>query len=75
MVRKDQLLNHEAVPTVFCFSQPAKRRKLSEMREARALYHSIIDDLLAGSSVAPQSSTGESQPATRDIAMNTVWLV
>ena len=64
---KRPTLKPEVIPTVFCFSQPAKRRKLSEMREARALRHSIIDDLLAGSSAAPQSSTGEPLPATRDI--------
>ena len=39
------------------------------MRETRALHHSIIDDLLAGSSVAPESNTGESLPATRDIGI------
>ena len=66
---KRPTLKPEAVPTVFCFSQPAKHRKLSKMREARALHRSIIDDLLSGSSVAPQSSTGESQLAIRDIGI------
>ena len=66
---KRPTLKPEAIPTVFCFSQPAKRRKLSEMREARALHRSIIDDLLAGSSTAPESNTGESLPATRDIGI------
>ena len=54
---------------VFCFLQPAKHRKLSKTREARDLYRSIIDDLLAGSSAAPQSSTGESLLATTDIGI------
>ena len=66
---KRPTLKPEVVPTVFCFSQPAKRKKLSKMREARALHRSIIDDLLAGSSAVPESNTVESLPATRDIGI------
>ena len=66
---KKPTLKPEAVPTVFGFLQPAKHTKLSEMRETRALHHSIMDDLLAGSSAAPKSSTGESLPATRNIGI------
>ena len=65
---KRPTLKPEAVPTVFCFSQPTKRRKLSEAREAKAMHRSIIDSLLAG----PNSSCGSSedpQPATRDIGI------
>ena len=47
---KRPTLKPDTVPMVFCFSQPAKHRKLSESREAKALHHSIINDLLAGSS-------------------------
>ena len=55
---KQPTLKADAVPTVFCFSQPTKRRKLSEAREAKALHRSIIDDLLAGPSTASRSSEG-----------------
>ena len=65
---KRPTLKPEAVPIVFCFSQPTKRRKLSEAREAKAMHRSIIDSLLA----EPSSSCGSSedpQPATRDIGI------
>ena len=65
---KRPTLKPEAVPTVFCFSQPTKRRKLSEAREAKTMHRSIIDSLLAG----PNSSCGSSkdpQLATRDIGI------
>jgi len=39
---KRPTLKADAIPTVFCFSNPVKRRKLSEAREARAMHHSII---------------------------------
>ena len=57
------MLKPEAVPTVFCFSQLTKRRKLSETREANATHHSII-----GPSLSHESSE-EPQPATRDIGI------
>ena len=63
---KRATLKLDAVPTVFCFSNPAKRRKLSEARESRALHQSIIEDLLKEPSTEPQSSK-EPEPATRDI--------
>ena len=66
---KRPTLKPGAVSTVFCFSQPAKRRKLSETREAETLHRLVVNHLLAGSSAAPQSSKDESQPATRDIGI------
>ena len=41
---KRPTLKPEVVPMVFCILRPAKRRKLSETREGKALHHSIIDD-------------------------------
>ena len=65
---KRATLKSDAVPTVFCFSNPAKRRKLSEARESRALHHSIIEDLLKEPTTEPHSSK-EPEPATRDIGI------
>ena len=58
---KRPTLKPEAVPTVFCFSQPTKRRKLSEAREAKSMHRFIIDDLLAGPSSSYGSSSGSSE--------------
>ena len=69
---KRPTLKPGAVPTVFSFSQQAKRRKLSEAREARALHRSIIDELLAGPSAEPSAeplSIEEPEPATRDVGI------
>ena len=57
---KREMLKPDTVPTVFCFSNPAKRRKLSEAREARALHRSIIDDLLE----VPRESLPDSSKET-----------
>ena len=67
----------EAVPTVFCFSQPAKFRKFSKTREAKALHYSNIDNLLAGSNAAPQSCTGNSnQPReTLEYSVASIWTI
>ena len=66
---KRPTLKADAVLTVFCFSQPTKHRKLTEVIEARALHRSIVDDLLAGLSTVSQSGSEESQPATRVIGI------
>ena len=63
---KRATLKSDAVPTVFCFSNPAKRRKLSKARESRALHCSIIEDLLKEPTTEPHSSK-EPEPATQDI--------
>ena len=51
---------------IFCFSNPAKLRKLSKAWEAWALHHSIIEDLLKELNTEPHSSK-EPESATRDI--------
>ena len=53
------------VPTVFCLN-PANHRKYSQVKEARALPCSIIEDLLKLPSPEPYSSK-EQEAATRDI--------
>ena len=63
---KRATLKSDAVPTVFCFSNPAKRRKRNEARESRVLHRSIIEDLLKEPTTEPHSSK-EPEPATRDI--------
>ena len=66
---KRATLKPDTVSTVFCFSNLAKRRKLSKAREARALDRSIIDDLLE----VPREPHSEphsskvTESATRDI--------
>ena len=47
---------------------PTKCRKLSKGREATALHHSIIEDLLEESNPNPHSNK-KSEPATRDIGI------
>ena len=66
-------LKANAVPIVFCFSSPAKHRKLNEAKEARALHRSVIDDLLEVAK-KPHSSM-ETEPATRDIIYVRMWLL
>ena len=59
-------LKPDAVPTVFAFNSPPKRRKLSEARQAKAVVNELLGD-----------STGESAEAesiepiitTRDIGV------
>ena len=65
---KRTMLKSDAVPTVFCFSNPDKRRKLSKARESRALHRSIIEDLLKEPATDPHSSK-EPEPVTRDIGI------
>ena len=66
--QKRATLKLDAVPTVFYFLNPAKRRKLSEARELRALHRSIIEDLLKEPTTEPHSSK-EPEPATQDIGI------
>ena len=65
---KRATLKLDAVPTVFCFSNPANHRKLSEARESRVLHRSVIEDLLKEPTMEPHSSK-EPEPATRDIGI------
>ena len=43
-------LKATAVPTIFSFTKPVKRRKLSEARAAKSQHDSLIGDLLGSSS-------------------------
>ena len=65
---KRAMLKSDTAPTVFCFSKPVKRRKLSKIRESRTLHQSFIEDLLKEPIMEPYSSK-EPEPATRDIGM------
>ena len=49
-------LKLDAVPTVFPFNSPPKRRKLSEARQANAQHKAVVNELLC-------DSTGESAKA------------
>ena len=63
-------LKPDAMPTVFAFNSPPKRRKLSEARQAKAQHKAVVNKLLG-------DSTGESAEAesiepiitTRDIGV------
>ena len=75
---KRAMLKPDAVLTVFCFSIPAKRRKLSKAREARALHRSIVDDLLEVPREPLPDSSKETESATRDIGIQiaiTIYLI
>ena len=68
---KGAMIKPDTVSTVFCFSNPAKHRKLSKAREARALHRSIIDNLLEVPR-EPHSkphSSKETESAIRDIGI------
>ena len=65
---KRATLKPDAVPTVFCFSNPAKRRKPSKARQARALHRSIVDNLLEVPR-EPHPEPQETESATRDIGI------
>ena len=65
---KRAMLKSDTVPTVFCFLNPAKCRKLNKVRESRTVHHSIIDDLLKEPTKETYSSK-KPEPATRDIGI------
>ena len=50
------MLKPDAVPSVFAFNSPSKRRKLSEARQAKAQHKAVVNELLG-------DSTGESAEA------------
>ena len=50
------MLKPDTVPTVFAFNSPPKRRKLSEVRQAKAQNKAVVNELLG-------DSTGESAGA------------
>ena len=39
-------LKADAVPTIFAFNSPPKRRKLSEARQAKAQHRAVVEELL-----------------------------
>ena len=55
--RSRQTLKPDAVPTVFAFNSPPKRRKLSEARLSRAEHNAVVGELLAEKE--PDSSEAE----------------
>ena len=64
---KRAMLKSDTAPTVFCFSNLVKCRKLRESRTL-SLHQSFIEDLLKEPIMEAYSSK-EPEPATRDIGM------
>jgi len=56
---KKPQLKDSAVPTRFSFAKQAKRRKLSEAREAQSQQRSLISELMASSSSSSSQSVSE----------------
>ena len=63
-------LKPDALPSVFSFVPPPKRRKTSEARIAQATHRGIIDELLS-SAAGPSSlqDDAESEPITKDVGI------
>ena len=63
------MLKPDAVPTVFAFNLPPKRRKLSEARLSRAEHKAVVGELLAEKE--PDSSKAEflEPVTTRDVGI------
>ena len=57
-------LKPDAVPSVFSYMPPTKRRKTSEVRIAQAAHHSIIDELMS-----PEPSYPEPEPLTKEVGI------
>ena len=67
-------LKPDAVPSVFSFVPPPKRRKTSEARIAQATHRGIIDrviDELLSPAAGPSSlqDDAESEPITKDVGI------
>ena len=56
---KKPQLKDNAVPTRFSFTKQAKRRKLSEAREAQSQQRSLISELMASSSSSSSQNVSE----------------
>ena len=54
---RQTLLKLDAIPTVFAFNSPPKRRKLSEARLSRAEHKAVVGELLGKKE--PDSSEAE----------------
>ena len=64
-----KMLNPDAVPLVFCYAPPPKRRKTSEARIALATHRDVINELLsAGPSNQPNEF--EPEPHTKDVGIH-----
>ena len=59
-------LKPDAVPSVFSYMPPPKRRKTSEARIAQATHRGIINELL---SPGPSSQQNEPEPLTKDVGI------
>ena len=66
-------LKPDAVPTIFAFNSPPKRRKFSEARQAKAQHRAVVEELLEKEEVASCSSVGPLESAavvtTRDVGI------
>ena len=63
----------DAVPTIFSFNSPPKRRKLSEARQAKAQHRDLVKGLLEASCSATFEPVRE--VTTRDIGTQTGKLI
>ena len=61
-------LNPDAVPSVFCYAPPPKRRKTSEARNALATHRDVINELLSAGP-SNQQKEFEPEPRTKDVAI------
>ena len=66
-------LKADAVPTIFSFNSPPKRRKLSEARQAKAQHRDLMEGLLEASCSATFEPVRE--VTTRDIGTQTGKLI
>ena len=58
-------LKPDAVPSVFCYAPPPKRRKTSEARIALATHRDMINELLS----AGPSNEFKPEPRTKDMGI------
>ena len=48
--RNKRTLAEGAIPTIFCYSQPTKKRKISEKRQEKKKNNEIAEQLIASTS-------------------------
>ena len=64
------MLKADAVPSVFSYVPPLKRRKTSEARIALATHHNIVNELLsAGPSDTHNQQCEPEEPLTKDVGI------
>lgn len=61
-------LNPDAVPSVFYYMLPPKRRKTSEAQITLATHHNMINELLSAGP-GNQQNEFESEPRTKDVGI------